>query len=66
MRFWAKILLGIVIIVVLLVGYLFYGFYKVSIGGCKNEIVSENPNPDKTLKVVIFQRDCGATTGFTT
>ncbi len=37
MRLWAKILLGIVIIVVLLVGYLFYGFYRFSVGGCENE-----------------------------
>jgi len=66
MRLWAKILLGIVIIAVLLIGYLFYGFYKFSVGGCENEIVSEIPNPDKTLKVVIFQRSCGATTGFST
>ncbi len=66
MKLWAKILLGIVIVVVLIVGYLFYGFYKFSSGGCKNEIVSEIPSPDKTLKVVIFQRDCGATTGFST
>jgi hypothetical protein len=66
MRFWAKILLGIAIIVILLVGYLFYGFHRFSVGGCENEIVSEIPNPDKTLKVVIFQRSCGATTGFST
>jgi hypothetical protein len=66
MRLWAKILLGIVIVVVLLVGYLFYGFYKFSSGMCENEIVSEIPNPDKTLKVVIFQRSCGATTDFST
>ena len=66
MRLWAKILLGIVVIVVLLVGYLFYGFYRFSVGRCENEIVSEIPNPDKTLKAVIFQRSCGATTGFST
>ncbi len=28
--------------------------------------MSEIPNPDKTLKVAIFQRSCGATTGFST
>jgi len=66
MRLWAKILIGIVIIVVLLVGYLFYGFYKFSSGMCKNQIVSEIPSPDKLLKVVIFERSCGATTGFST
>ena len=66
MRLWAKILLGIVIIVVLLVGYLFYGFYRFSEWECENQIVSEIPNPDKTLKAVIFRRNCGATTDFST
>jgi hypothetical protein len=66
MRLWAKILIGIVIIVVLLVGYLFYGFYKFSSGMCENQIVSEIPSPDKLLKVVIFERSCGATTDFST
>ncbi len=66
MRLWAKILLGIVIVVVLLAGYLFYGFYRFSSGICKNGIVSEISSPDGMFKAVIFQRDCGATTGFST
>jgi len=66
MTFWAKILLGIVIIVALLVGYLSYGLYKFSSGMCENQIVSEIPSPDRSYKVVIFQRACGATTDFST
>jgi hypothetical protein len=46
--------------------YLLYGSYKFSSGACENEIVSEISSPDGTLKAVIFQRSCGATTGFTT
>ena len=34
--------------------------------GCDNEVVAEFPSPDGARKVVIFQRDCGATTGFST
>ena len=66
MKLWAKILLGILIAVALLGGYLFYGFYKFSEGMCGNQIVSEIPSPDRMFKAVIFQRDCGATTGFST
>lgn len=35
-------------------------------GICANEILATVPSPDGTLKAVVFQRDCGATTGFST
>src|SRR5262249_1335051 len=34
--------------------------------GCGNEILHVHYSPTKQLKAVIFQRDCGATTGFST
>jgi len=33
---------------------------------CGNQVLQEIPSPDKKLKAVVFQRDCGATTGFST
>lgn len=33
---------------------------------CGNNLVAEYASPDKIRKVVVFQRDCGATTGFST
>lgn len=33
---------------------------------CKNEIIAEYPSPDAAHKVVVFSRDCGATTGYST
>jgi hypothetical protein len=33
---------------------------------CRNRPLSEHPSPDGALKVVVFERDCGATTDFTT
>jgi hypothetical protein len=33
---------------------------------CGNEIVAEFPSPDATQKLVVFERDCGATSGFST
>lgn len=31
---------------------------------CKNEIIAEYPSPDAAHRVVVFSRDCGATTGY--
>ena len=33
---------------------------------CGNKIVREKLSPDLNLKAVVFERDCGATTGFST
>ncbi len=33
---------------------------------CANSILEEIPSPDNKYKIVIFTRDCGATTGFST
>ena len=35
-------------------------------GLCNNDIVSEIKSPSGKYRVVIFERDCGATTGFST
>lgn len=33
---------------------------------CENELVGEHTSPDGQYKAVLFVRDCGATTGFST
>ena len=33
---------------------------------CGNDVLTETKSPDGRLRVVVFQRDCGATTGFST
>ena len=33
---------------------------------CGNDIAAEYPSPNHNVKVVVFERDCGATTPFTT
>ncbi len=35
-------------------------------GMCGNQIHKEYLSPDKSLKAIVFQGDCGATTSFTT
>src|SRR5689334_1844736 len=37
-----------------------------SFGMCGNREVERVPSPDGTLEAVLFQRDCGATTDFST
>lgn len=34
--------------------------------GCGNDVYAEVPGPENGLKAVVFRRDCGATTGFST
>ena len=48
------------LVVVLL--FLHYTFKEM----CGNEIFQTIPSPNKKYKAIIFQRDCGATTGFST
>lgn len=35
-------------------------------GGCANTILRDLPSPDGRRHAVVFERDCGATTGFST
>lgn len=44
-----------------------FGFYSLAefilSDGCANEILQAYPSPGGKLKLVVFRRDCGATTG---
>lgn len=40
--------------------------YNFSLNICANTIVSTHISPNNELKLVIFERNCGATTGFST
>jgi hypothetical protein len=44
--------------------FLFIIFFVNCDSLCRNEILSEIESPNRNLKAVIFQRDCGATTDF--
>lgn len=35
-------------------------------GLCGNDLLDRYPSPDQRREAVVFQRDCGATTGFST
>lgn len=66
MKIWKKIAitLGALLVgVPLVIAGLF--IYETS-DMCGNEIYAEVLSPDSQHKAVVFQRDCGATTGFST
>ncbi|WP_316368947.1 DUF5412 family protein [Candidatus Thiodiazotropha sp. CDECU1] len=67
MKTWVKrIVIGSISIVsiALMSGYLF--IYIAFSDMCRNDLATESKSPDKKYKALIFQRDCGATTGFST
>jgi hypothetical protein len=60
-----KLLYGLLILVSLLAAM--YACTHLLWGGmCGNQIIEEIPSPNKEFKAVIFTRDCGATTGYST
>ena len=61
-----KFLATILIVLLGIVGIGVYVFNNIFSEMCGNEIFSEVYSPDSKFRAVIFQRDCGATTGFTT
>ena len=54
-----------IVIAIALAGFLWI-FMCATENMCGNEIFKEVSSPDFEFKAVIFQRDCGATTGFST
>jgi hypothetical protein len=39
-------------------------FFSPGSGACNNTIVTTSTSPDKKWKLVLFERSCGATTGY--
>ena len=66
MRKSVKYLLYTVIFLVFICLTGLYALDRFFSGMCGNEIIVETFSPDKQNKAVLFQRDCGATTGFST
>jgi hypothetical protein len=65
MKVWTKVTFGVL-------GLLFagtaivLGLWRIATGACGNEILSDVRAPGNGHRAVVFQRDCGATTGFST
>lgn len=68
MKLWKKILIGIFALMLLCIGglYLFIQSLPDMTDMCGNQVLAQYLSPNNKLKVVTFQRDCGATTSFST
>ena len=59
--------LGLVLLLGLAVLTFFsYAFASFANGMCGNSVLAEYPSPSGKLNAVVFERSCGATTGFST
>ena len=66
MKIWTKVTLGALGVVLVGIVLAFLGVWRLGRGLCGNEVLADVPAPDKRHRAVVFQRDCGATTGFST
>jgi hypothetical protein len=57
---------GVVVVGTVLVGGYHMILNRAFEKMCRNQILAESVSPDGSKKFVVFQRSCGATTGFST
>jgi hypothetical protein len=55
--------MGLVILVFVILGVAANWLFS---GMCGNELLAESPSPDGRYRAVVFERDCGATSPFST
>lgn len=65
LRLVGKAVLILVMVSLVFIGVLFYWFSRQP-EACRNEVISESSSPNGKIRIVVFQRDCGGTTGFST
>ena len=63
MKLLFKVIIGIIVTAVIYFGIIIYSFGSDL---CGNEIIETKISPNSTHKIIIFQRNCGATTDFST
>ena len=63
---WKKVAAGAAVLLVILVGAVISRLAGLTKDLCGNVELARAMSPDGKLKAVTFQRDCGATTGFST
>jgi len=67
MLLWKKLFIGLVAVLLLLIAIVTSGLYFLGQSfsdTCGVNLLRETPSPNGKLKAVLFQIDCGATTGF--
>jgi hypothetical protein len=63
---WLKAILTAVVVLAVALAIYMYVWVRALEGGCGNDLLATMSSPSGGRQLVIFQRDCGATTGFST
>jgi hypothetical protein len=64
--FMVRVAATVGVVVAVLLPVVVVGGYYLLRAGCGNEVLSQARSPDGLYEAVVFQRDCGAATGFST
>lgn len=59
-------ILGVVLGVIIFIVACIFIFFSITDGGCVNKVHQSASSPDNVYRVMLFDRDCGATTGYST
>ena len=59
-------ILGLVLGVIIFIVACIFIFFSITDGGCVNKVYHSASSPDNVYKIMLFDRDCGATTGYST
>jgi hypothetical protein len=63
---WLKVILTAVVVIAVALAAYMYLWARAWEGGCGNDLLATVPSPNAGRQLVVFQRSCGATTGFST
>lgn len=63
---YKKLLGGLVVLLAIVGVSIWYAMQQFNVGMCGNTETRTVVSPDGQIKAVVFERDCGATTGFST
>lgn len=66
MKKWKKVCLYIFVGLIVLVGLTAFLLNRLADGLCGNQIIEEVLSPNGNNRITVFERNCGATTGFST
>jgi hypothetical protein len=66
MPVWVKMIWTAFVVITVAMAIFIFVWVGALAGGCGNDTLATISSPSGDRKLVIFQRDCGATTGFST
>src|SRR5687768_11049809 len=66
MKMWTKVTLGALGLLLGGTALAVLGLWRLVSAGCDNDVLSDVPAPGDRYRAVVFQRNCGVTTGLST